>query len=201
MAFAYRVAKLKLFASIPATDAKPRNVSRNFMKIVVKNNKLIFSKVPETFINGENRISEEWTSTTMFNDYELDFEFNETIFKSNETLKIDIDWEIIEELIKHVFENIDVIQTKGASVLENLFQQVFGDEYLEKWKGYFKAGGIQLKKFRKMESNPFFGSFLEYEVYYFLESKIDYLIDPYHSYTVNFSNYNGLTIIGSSRNG
>ena len=150
------------------------------MKIVVKNNKLIFSKVPETFINGENRISEEWTSTTMFNDYELDFEFNETIFKSNETLKINIDWKIIEELIKQKKKNIDVIQTKGTSVLENLFQQVFGDEYLEKWKGYFKAGGIQLKKFRKMESNPFFGSFLEYEVYYFLESKIDYLIDPYH---------------------
>ncbi|QES93283.1 hypothetical protein F0358_11475 [Empedobacter brevis] len=31
MAFAYRVAKLKLFASISATDAKPRNVSRNSM--------------------------------------------------------------------------------------------------------------------------------------------------------------------------
>jgi len=28
-AFAYRVAKLKLFASISATDAKPKTVSRN----------------------------------------------------------------------------------------------------------------------------------------------------------------------------
>ncbi|MGV0938384.1 hypothetical protein [Empedobacter falsenii] len=30
LAFAYRVAKLKLLASISATDAKPRNVSHNY---------------------------------------------------------------------------------------------------------------------------------------------------------------------------
>ena len=37
MAFAYCVAKLKLFASISATDAKPQNVSRNFqiMKAII----------------------------------------------------------------------------------------------------------------------------------------------------------------------
>jgi hypothetical protein len=35
LAFAYCVAKLKLFASISATDAKPRNVSRNIMTSVV----------------------------------------------------------------------------------------------------------------------------------------------------------------------
>jgi len=32
LAFAYRVAKLKLFASISATDAKPRNVVRQCKK-------------------------------------------------------------------------------------------------------------------------------------------------------------------------
>ncbi len=42
MAFAYRVAKLKLFASISATDAKPRNVIGNFRaterKLMKENN-------------------------------------------------------------------------------------------------------------------------------------------------------------------
>ena len=36
MAFAYRVAKLKLFASISATDAKPRNVMCNAMRTVIQ---------------------------------------------------------------------------------------------------------------------------------------------------------------------
>ena len=86
-------------------------------------------------------------------------------------------------------------------VLEELFRQVFGEEYLYKCKGYFKFGGIKLKSFRKIEKNPFSKSFLEYEIYYLLESKIDYLIDPYHSYTANFSNHNDLTLIGVSRIG
>ena len=36
LAFAYRVAKLKLFTSISATDAKTRNVSYNFSKLLIK---------------------------------------------------------------------------------------------------------------------------------------------------------------------
>ena len=171
------------------------------MKIVVKNNELIFRKVPDIFINGENRKSDDWSSTILFNDYELDFEFDESIFKHKQTAEIDIDWLIVEELVEHILENIEAIQTKGSSVLEELFKQVFGEEYLNKCEGYFKVGGIELKKFAKKEKNPFSKSFLEYEIYFFLESKIDYLIDPYHSYTANFSNNNGLTFIGASRIG
>ena len=38
LAFAYRVAKLKLFASISATDAKPRNVGGNLKKQLTTKN-------------------------------------------------------------------------------------------------------------------------------------------------------------------
>lgn len=132
-----------------------KRATSDFMKIVVKNKELIFSKVPEIFINGENRKSEEWISTILFNDYELDFQFNESIFKHKETLEIDIDWIILEELIEHILENIEAIQTKGSLVLENLFKQVFGEGYLNKCKGYFKVGGIELKRFSKTEKKHF----------------------------------------------
>ena len=171
------------------------------MKIVFKNNELIFRKVPDIFINGENRKSDDWSSTILFNDYELDFEFDESIFKYKETEEIDIDWIIVEELVEHILENIEAIQTKGSLVLEELYSQVFGEEHLNKCKGYFKMGGIKLQKYKKIEKNPFSKSYFEYEIHYFLESGIDYLMDPYHSYKAKFSSHNGLTIIGVTRIG
>ena len=59
MAFAYCVAKLKLFASISATDAKPRNVVRHAVKIAHKvcENRKIYLK----FLNKPNfNVPKNW---------------------------------------------------------------------------------------------------------------------------------------------
>lgn len=167
------------------------------MKIIIQDKELNFNKYPDIFINGENQTFEEWGATISYNGHELDFEFAESLFLQKETSKIIIDWEIIEEFAKHILENIQSIDTKGASVLEELNRQIFGKEYLQKHKGYFEIGGAKLETYNKISKKPYF----EYEIHFFLESKMDSSMDPYHSYKANFSNHNDLTLIGVARIG
>jgi len=150
----------------------------------------------------------EWASTVHYNKYELGFTFNESLFLDKQSNTIVIDWELIEEFASHVLQNLETIQLKGSLVLEELYRQVFGEESLFRDKGYFLVGGIELKSFRKklFEKNllgdfPLIRYYFEYEIYYFLESDIHGMLDPYHSYFARFSNHNNLNIIGVSRIG
>jgi hypothetical protein len=167
------------------------------MKIVIQDKELNFNKYPDIFINGKTQTFEEWGATISCNGHDLDFEFTETLFLQKETSKVTIDWKIVEEYVKHIIANMQSIQTKGSLVLEELHRQIFGEGYLREHKGYFEMGGAKLETYNKIFTKPYF----EYEIHFFLESEIQSSMDPYHSYKANFSNHNGLTLIGVSRIG
>jgi len=172
------------------------------MKIVVENKELTFKKIDYSLFAVEKKDSDEWSATLPYKNYELDFEFSESLFIEKETGKINIDWILIEEFVKHIFENIETIQTKGSFVLEELHRQIFGEDELNKSKGYFEVAGICLKDYRKGNNEfQFSRAFFKYSASYFLESRKEILMDPYHSYEAQFSNQNDLTIIGVSRIG
>jgi hypothetical protein len=169
------------------------------MKIAINDVELTFNK------SGADGNSKVWYSTVHYNQYELDFEFDEVLFfdkKSNETT---ICWKLIEKFVDNILKNLDLIQSKGSSVLEELHRQVFGLDKLVKTKGYFRIGSIALKKLWNhglvIEEDSRIIPYFEYDIYYFLESKEDRLMDPYHSYFAHFSNHNNLTITGVSRFG
>ncbi len=173
------------------------------MKIVVQNTELDFGKIPELSTDDSTVMyTDEWSATVLYNDYELDFEFDESSFKEKDSSVVKIDWVLIEEFVEHILENIESIQEKGSFVLEELHRQIFGEDNLNKNKGYFEVAGIKLEDYRKVERKyGFEKSYFKYQIIYLLDSEKGYLMDPYHSYTAKFSSHNGLTIIGVSREG
>ena len=74
------------------------------MKISAENNELIFQR----------KDSGEFFSKISFLNYDLFFSFQESIFVSQ---KIEIDWKLIEEFVKHVFINVESINSKGGKII------------------------------------------------------------------------------------
>lgn len=167
------------------------------MKIVVNGIEVIFKKSPARIED-----SQIWDATIFYDQHELDFEFEERLILSNNPEKNGIDEKLVKDIVKHVLDNLAEIQLKGPAVLAELHKQVFNEEDLVRKKGYFKAGGIELKEVRYLPGTfSAFPPYFEYDVYYFLESEENFLMDEYHSYYGHFSNHNRLTMIGVSRIG
>ncbi|SHF69517.1 hypothetical protein [Pedobacter caeni] len=164
------------------------------MKIAINDLELTFRKC------DAEQFKTKWTATLLYAPYELDFEFDESLFFDKKSNEIKIDWKLIEEFVLHIIKNLDLIQSKGISVLEELHKQVFGKEELLKTEGYFQTGGVELKRYRKEEYTTTYYHFA-YDVHYFLESRKNFEMDSYHSYQAQFSSHNGLTICGVSRFG
>jgi len=166
------------------------------MKIEVDNIEVIFKKNREWIED-----TQIWEATIFYHQYELDFEIEERLVSNNYSGELSIDQRLVSSFVKHVLDNLDSIQSKGSLVLTELHKQVFKEDELLRTKGYFKAGGIELKSAgNRLGDSPTFIPYFKYDVYYFLESEIC-LMDPYHSYYGHFSNHNGLTMIGVSRIG
>lgn len=142
-----------------------------------------------------------WFARVCYQQYELDFDFDERELIDNHSRTTKIDQKLLIDVVKHVLDNMKTIQSQGASVLTELFKQIINDQELILKKGYFNPEGVTLKSVLDTGATaagriPEF----EYEVYYFLESEIDMVvIDPYHAYYARFSNGNGLTLIGVRR--
>jgi hypothetical protein len=141
-------------------NAKPRNVSRNFMKIVVDNTELSF-KSP--FYLAPN----EWESTVYYLNYQLDFMFSEDIFNESK-----IDWSIIKTFVSSILKNVDTIQNSGASALEKLYGT---DEFYE-------LAGIELENFND--------NIFNFKTYFVLEPKKKALINSGLSHYVYFTSIN-----------
>ena len=167
------------------------------MKIEINGEEIVFKKgLAQT---EENHV---WCATIFYHQHELDFEIEEALVSNSDSGELSIDSKLVSSFVQHVLDNLDSIQSKGASVLTELHKQVFKENELLRTKGYFKAGGIELKNAgNRLGNSPTFIPYFEYDVYYFLESEENFLMDPNHSYYAHFSNHNGLTIAGVSRIG
>ena len=144
----------------------------------------------------------EWYALDITSGKELSFTFNQKVFADRETGILNIDWDAIKHLIKHVLAELDGIQQKGSRVLEALYHEVFSSPNdLTKLEGFFQLEDIELQKIRISKYGDKCFYYFEYHANFFLDSRKDYLMDPNHQYYATFSNHNGLSIIGVTRIG
>ena len=114
MAFAYRVAKLKLFASISATDAKPRNVSCKFPKKDVKMKKIITFIILITSIVSCS-INEKSLESLILNELENSKELNLSNYN-------EFDWDSL--IILGPYSNIEKIEMEKNIDLSNVSNSI-----------------------------------------------------------------------------
>lgn len=167
------------------------------MKIVVRNNELVFRKVKP----------ENWIASMSYLDYSLNFIFNESIFKKSERDFDLIDWNLVEKFINHFISNLESIQFIGSTSIQEFQKNVhLNDIDYRKENGNFEIDEIELMDFRKLvdydqHDNKFILYNFKYNVTFFFERANNGYSEsadafPEYPYIAQFSNHNSLTLMG-----
>ena len=161
------------------------------MRISAENNELIFQR----------KESGEWFCKTQFLNFVFFFSFKESIFESEDTKNAEVDWKLVEEFVKHIFKNLELINQNGAKAIEE-FQKIVhtNDPFYRKENGDFEVDGVELIDFWKsvehdQNNNQLIRYRYKYNVAFFLENG-DYDSQTRYLYTARFCNHHSLTLIG-----
>lgn len=125
-----------------------------------------------------------WWAKIQNQNLETEFEFNENIFKTNNSNIPQIEYKNLQFIINKIINQIDDFKSKAENVLKCLHNEIFKNEFEEK-QAYFDLICIQISNITK---NIISDDYIEYsfELIYSLESKLDYLLDPYYQYKAKF---------------
>jgi hypothetical protein len=124
----------------------------------------------------------EWSAILPINGLEIEYSFEEAVFKQWNSEEIKVDWELIKQIANTILPQIDTLLQKSNRLLIALHQEIFGNEYIEK-QGYFEFSAIEIAK---ADCAPFY--YYEFDLRFWLESHSGFLMDPYFSYFVRFRN-------------
>jgi len=142
-------------------------------------------------------LTHEWYAKGMVNDLELEFSFNELLFKKTETDEIIIDWEAIRAILKNSITNLDSLIKQSENVLRPLYKEVFksGGKDFDNKLIYFHVLGINISCISK---NIYFDNY-QFDLIFLLESEIDHLRDTYFTYYSTFRNLGSTLVITGVR--
>lgn len=142
-------------------------------------------------------LTHEWYAKGIFNDLELEFSFNEFLFKKLETDEIIIDWEVIRAILKNSITNLDSLIKQSENVLRSLYKEVFksGEKDFDSKLIYFSLLGLNMSLISK---NKYFDDY-QFDLIFLLESEIDHLRDTYFTYYSTFRNLGSTLVITGVR--
>ena len=148
------------------------------MKIPLNNHReLVFEQDPEDKGN--------WYTQYLDTNLKLNIGFYQKIFnddKNDDT--IPIDQAALKFVVNKIIFEINEFRQKGENVLTAFHKEVFNNEFEEK-KCYFDLRFIDITKIKR---SSLVSDYIEYEfqLVYDIESKLDYLVDPYCEYIAKF---------------
>jgi hypothetical protein len=146
----------------------------------------------------ENKTSGEWySSRNFYKGIELDFFFNISVFKFNDS---QINWETIKIFTEHILDNLEFINLKGRKWTKDLYNgigfKLDQTNNFEDDNGFFKDY-MCIKIINVNWQNPIK---CKYEVRFSIESTTGREMDCYHDYEILFTNeYGNACFLGAIR--
>ncbi|TCI93632.1 hypothetical protein [Tenacibaculum sp. M341] len=132
-----------------------------------------------------------WSAVKIIDDTEIDFHFDELMFKNCKTNEIKIDWDTIKSHLDLVDDNINIIKTKSLEILNPLYLSVF-NKTIDSVDGMFVLDELEIVGLTSVVSQKFdeiIGSGIKFKLGFYLECKTNemVLLDPYFKYYTYFT--------------
>jgi hypothetical protein len=173
------------------------------MKLQLKKyGEMKFEKSFDYDVTNSARIeTDEWHCVKIIESDEIEFHFNQNMFKDRQTNEVTIDWKRIDLALTLLDGEIAEMKIKGREILKHLYQEIF-NKSLDSVDGIHNLLGIQIVGLNSVITEKFddiIGSSILYKFEFYLDSTVDEmaLLDPYCKYYVYFTG--GLYLSGAFR--
>ncbi len=164
--------------------------------------KMNFKKSLHYDINtGMRSETDEWDCVKIIESDEIEFHFNQNMFKDRQTNEVKIDWTKIDNALRQLDGQIAGMKIKGREILKHLYQEIF-NKSLDSVNGIHNLLGIEIVGLTSVIVEKFddiVGSGIIYKFEFYLDSTVNEmaLLDPYCKYYVYFTE--GLYLSGAYR--